>query len=118
MNPTATPAPMTNFDKTTIPSRVEPHSPTEMLFAWSNGETYAVPYFELRFICPCAHCVDEHTGKRTLKRENVQPDVRAVGVQAVGRYALQISWSDKHSTGMYPFDLLYGTCARHGLRIG
>lgn len=105
------------YDKTTIPNRVEPHSSTEMLLAWSNGASFAVPYFELRFYCPCANCVDEHTGVRTLKRENVKPDVRPTGVNAVGRYALQIAWSDAHSTGMYPFDLLYSICLEKGLPL-
>ena len=105
------------YDKTTIPNRVEPHSPTEMLLGWSNGASYAVPYFELRFFCPCANCVDEHTGVRTLKRENLRPDVRPTGVNAVGRYALQIAWSDGHSTGMYPFDLLYSICLEKGLPL-
>lgn len=106
-----------NYDKSTFPNQIEAHSPTEMRFGWTNGETYAVPYFELRFYCPCAHCVDEHTGKRTLKRENVKADVRPLEVHAVGRYAIQISWSDKHSTGMYPFDLLYSICLNKGLRL-
>lgn len=105
------------YDKTTIPSRVEPHSPTEMFFGWSNGASFAVPYFELRFYCPCANCVDEHTGVRTLKRENVAADVRPSAVNAVGRYALQMSWSDGHSTGMYPFDLLYSIGLEKGLPL-
>jgi DUF971 family protein len=105
------------FDKSTIPSRVESHSSTEMLLAWSNGASFAVPYFELRFYCPCANCVDEHTGVRTLKRENVAADVRPKAVNAVGRYAIQMTWSDNHSTGMYPFDLLYSICLEKGLPL-
>jgi DUF971 family protein len=110
-------APTTNFTASTIPNRIESHSPSEMFLGWSNGESFAVPYFELRYMCPCANCVDEHTGKRTLKREQVQADVRPTGVQAVGRYALQILWSDRHSTGMYPFDLLYSICLSKGLKL-
>jgi DUF971 family protein len=99
------------------PVRVEPRSATELLLGWSNGETFAVPYFELRFLCPCASCVDEHTGKRTLKREQVAADVRPLGVNPVGRYALQITWSDRHSTGMYPFDHLYAISVEKGMRL-
>ncbi len=106
-----------NYDKTTIPSRVESHSPTEMFFGWSNSASFAIPYFELRFYCPCANCVDERTGVRTLKRENVAADIRPIAVNAVGRYALQVTWSDKHSTGMYPFNLLYSICLEKGLRL-
>ena len=108
---------MQEFEKSTIPNRVEAHSTTEMRMDWSNGASFAVPYFELRFYCPCANCVDEHTGKRTLKREDLTADVRPTGVNAIGRYALQILWSDKHSTGMYPFNLLYSICLEKGLRL-
>lgn len=107
----------TGFDKSTIPSRVEPHSLTEIRMDWSNGASFAVPYFELRFYCPCASCVDEHTGKRTVKREDVAADVRPTGVNAIGRYALQLLWSDRHTTGMYPFNLLYSICLEKGLRL-
>lgn len=96
------------------PRRLEPHSPTQMLIEWNNGESYALPYAEIRFACPCAVCVDEHTGKRILRREQVAPDVRAVGIQVVGRYAIQVSWSDGHSTGMYHFDRLWELCRSTG----
>lgn len=105
------------FEKSTIPSRVEPHSATEMRIEWSNQAAFAVPYFELRFYCPCASCVDEHTGRRTLKRESLAADVRPTDVNAIGRYALQFHWSDKHSTGMYPFNHLFSICLEKGLRL-
>ncbi len=96
------------------PTQVEPQGTTEMLLAWSDGKGFIIPYVELRFQCPCASCVDEHTGKRVLKREQVAPDVRPLGVQVVGRYALQFNWSDGHSTGMYHFDRLYELCVGAG----
>ncbi len=105
------------FDSRSIPNLLEPHSSSELRIGWSTGASFAVPYFELRFHCPCANCVDEHTGKRTLKRENVAADVRPTEVHAVGRYAIQFTWSDKHSTGMYPYDLLFSICLEKGLRL-
>lgn len=69
-----------------------------------------MPYTELRFQCPCAACVDEHTGQRIIRRENVRPDVRVTGVQLIGRYAVQISFSDGHGSGIYPYDKLYPLC--------
>lgn len=106
------------------PSKIERHSDTEMLLSWKSPgsgapleESYALPYFELRFQCPCASCVDEHTGKRVLKREQVAPDVRPLGVSLVGRYAVQISWSDGHSSGIYPFDKLYPLCKAAGKKL-
>src|SRR6185437_11356092 len=98
------------------PTKIEPLSPTEMLLGFNNGEEYAVPYVELRFLCPCASCVDEHTGARIIKRESVRPDVRATGVQLIGRYAVQINWSDRHNTGMYHYDRLFEISQKFGLK--
>lgn len=99
------------------PTRIEPLSSSEMLLAWNTGESFAVPYFELRFQCPCASCVDEHTGRRTLKRESVQAAVRVTGAQLVGRYAVQLSFSDGHGTGLFHFDKLLELCQAQGKKI-
>lgn len=99
------------------PTQVEKHSPTEMKLAWNTGETFAIPFVEIRFQCPCAVCVDEKTGVRVLKRESIAADIRPTAVTPVGRYALQIVWSDRHSTGMYGFDRLYEISKEHGKSI-
>ena len=109
IEPTTTP--------TLVPKRIEPRNATEILLAWNNGDEYALPYFELRFHCPCASCVDEHTGKRTLKREQIQPDVRPLSIHPIGRYAIQINWSDRHSTGMYSFEGLATLCQALGVLL-
>lgn len=96
------------------PRRIEPHSPTEILVEWSDSQLYSLPYLELRYQCPCASCVDELTGRRVLKKEDVRPDVRPVKVEQVGRYAIRVAWSDGHSTGMYPFDRLDELCVKFG----
>jgi DUF971 family protein len=100
-----------------IPTRIDQHSPTEMLLAWNSGESFAVPFVELRFQCPCASCVDEHTGQRVLRRESIAADIRPTGVQLIGRYAVQITWSDGHQTGMYHFDRLFDLAQKQGRRL-
>ena len=57
----------------------------------------------LRLACACARCVDEWTGERRLDAASVPDDVRPIKIQPVGRYAIQIDWSDGHSTGIYSF---------------
>ena len=54
----------------------------------------------------CAACVDEVSGQRTLRPDQVAQGVTAVSVHPVGRYALQIVWSDGHDTGLYGFEYL------------
>jgi DUF971 family protein len=40
----------------------------------------------------------------------VPADVAPVRIQPVGRYAIQIDWSDGHETGIYPFRRLRELC--------
>lgn len=100
-----------------LPTRIEKHSETEMAIEWTSGERFALPFAELRFQCPCAVCVDEKTGVRVIRREQIPADIRPLGVQLVGRYAVQVRWSDNHATGMMHFDRLYELCREAGKLI-
>jgi DUF971 family protein len=100
-----------------IPIKIEPLSPTEMLIEWNTHEKYALPYVEIRFYCPCAGCVDEHTGQRTIEKSSISPEIRPTQVQLVGRYAIQMTWSDNHNTGMYHYDRLIELCQKQGKKI-
>lgn len=99
------------------PTRLEPFSSTELFLEWNQGERFSVPYVEIRYYCPCAGCVDEHTGQRTLERSSISPEIRPTQVQLVGRYAVQVSWSDGHNTGMYHYDRLMELCQKQGRKI-
>ncbi len=74
--------------------------------AWSDGRSCLYPYRYLRLQCACAGCVEEMTGRRMLKPAAIPEDIIVVEHMMVGRYAVQFLWSDGHSTGIYPFDLL------------
>jgi len=100
-----------------LPTQIEPFSPTEIYIAWNNGEKFTVPYLEIRYHCPCAGCVDEHTGQRTIEKKSIHPDIRAIKVQTIGRYAIQITWSDGHDTGMYHYDRLYELSQKQGKEL-
>lgn len=73
---------------------------------WADGVTSEFTPWLLRTRCPCAGCVDEMTGIRTLSPESVSRDIYPEAIHYVGRYALQFVWSDGHSTGIYPFEFL------------
>jgi DUF971 family protein len=82
-------------------------SESKILLRFDTGEEFRIAPLDLRFECPCATCVDEITGRRTLKRETLNPNVKPVKIEPVGRYGIHVEWSDGHRTGMYHFDRLY-----------
>lgn len=91
---------------------IEPHEigPTDdgsrLRITWKDGVTSEyVPHY-LRMMCPCAGCVDEMTGVRTLTSGMIDDDVYPTAIHYVGRYAIQCVWSDGHETGIYTFGYL------------
>ena len=77
---------------------------------WEDGHVSTYPAVYLRDSCRCASCVDEWTGRKVLRMEDIPKDIRALTVDAVGTYAIGIQWSDGHSSGIYAFDHLRDVC--------
>ncbi len=50
--------------------------------------------------------MDEWTGKRRSLILLLPSNFRAMKIDPVGNYAIQISWSDGHNSGIYSFRLL------------
>lgn len=75
-------------------------------FDWDDGARSTVPMRLLRQSCPCASCVEEWTGRRTLEPESVPADIRVVQAAAVGNYAVSFTFSDDHSTGIFTWAAL------------
>ena len=74
---------------------------------WKDGPETVYPARLLRMECPCAVCVDELSGIRSLQESMVPPGVHPAGIDRVGRYAIQIHWSDGHNTGIYTWERLH-----------
>lgn len=89
-----------------IPTQIRQHDPRTLSIVWADGAESLLDVRALRLACGCAHCVDEWSGEALLAPNSVPEDVAPVGIQSVGRYAIQIEWSDGHSTGIYPFERL------------
>lgn len=81
-------------------------SETELGILWSDDRECTYHVRDLRMNCPCAHCIDENTGKVTLDEKSISQDIRPKEIHSVGRYALNISFNDGHSTGIYSFERL------------
>jgi DUF971 family protein len=92
------------------PRRVELDPQGGLSVLWTDGHRSVYAPRPLRLACRCAHCEDEWSGERRLAAASVPEDVRALEVRPVGRYGLQLSWSDGHGTGIYTFDRLRALC--------
>jgi DUF971 family protein len=73
---------------------------------WAGGPEVVIPFVRLRDACPCAECVDENTGRKLIDPSQIPPDIRPERILPVGNYAVQIHWSDGHSTGLYSWRTL------------
>jgi DUF971 family protein len=91
--------------------------------AWSDGHTSRYPFAYLRDLCPCALCNDEREKKAQLSAAPPSPSpagsfefpmfkprVTAKAASAMGNYAVQITFSDGHATGIYSFEHLREIC--------
>jgi len=86
---------------------------------WSDGHTSHYDFAYLRDECPCATCNDERIRKSAFASAGpasaialpmFKPKPRAQAATTVGNYAIQITFTDGHSTGIYSYDHLRSIC--------
>ena len=88
---------------------------------WADGHASHYEFAYLREECPCATCNDAREKKAfigemgsALKSSPAlpmfKPKPRAQAATQVGNYAIQISFTDGHSTGIYSYDHLRNIC--------
>jgi DUF971 family protein len=82
---------------------------------WADGSSSHYPLAYLRKHCPCATCRTEReecaqpkpTGlSLTILPANIDKATQFTSAQLAGNYAIQITWADGHSTGIYDFRYL------------
>jgi ATP-binding protein involved in chromosome partitioning len=66
---------------------------------WEDGLIREIPLAELQRQCPCIQCQG--------KENNIDPEVEAEEVIAVGKYALRIGYRSGCSRGIYPFAMFH-----------
>jgi DUF971 family protein len=85
---------------------------------WSDGHKSAWSFAWLRDACPCATCKEERAqaGRKPGQPKPAPllpmfaPPAKPSSAQAVGRYALQFTWLDGHTSGIYSWEYLRGVC--------
>ena len=95
------------------PTRIIEESDSALSINWSDDAETFYNASQLRRACPCASCVNEWTGEKVLKDENVPEDLSFSRITVVGRYALNFHFSDGHDTGIYSFDFLRKLTENH-----
>ncbi len=98
---------MTGLDRTTpLPTEIKLHQGSRVLeLTFDDGHVFRLPYEFLRVHSPSAEVRGHGPGQETL-----QVGKREVGISEVapvGHYAIQPTFSDGHSSGIYSWDYLY-----------
>ena len=78
-----------------------------MTIVWADESQSEIDFATLRAGCPCAECRHLHEAvKPELPKPEDFVDIAMDKIEEVGNYALRITWSDGHSTGIYSFEYL------------
>jgi DUF971 family protein len=72
---------------------------------FSDGAEFRIPFELMRIYSPSAEVQGHGPGQEVL--QTGKQDVEITRVEPVGHYAVQLSFSDGHDTGIYSWDLLY-----------
>ena len=74
----------------------------QVFIRWADGHQSVIPITRLRGYCPCAECQGHGGAVRWIDNE-----VNGISAaEPVGRYALNFTFSDNHSTGIYRWEQL------------
>lgn len=105
--PCYSPAAMAGLTKDSpLPTEIKLHQQSRRLeIAFSDGARFALPFEFLRVYSPSAEVRGHGPGQETLQTGKRNVDIK--GVEPVGNYALQPTYSDGHDTGIYSWDYLY-----------
>jgi len=86
---------------------------------WSDAHASHYDFAYLREECPCATCNDERIRKSAVPGAGptsspalpmFKPKPRAQSATTVGNYAIQITFTDGHATGIFSYDHLRSIC--------
>ena len=95
----------------TDPTAIRLDAATNRLrITWADGHESVYDGGYLRWICPCARCRGHAPGEVEPPSWDACADVRVTHAELVGSYALRLTLSDGHDTGIYRFEHLRDAC--------
>ena len=109
------------IDSRKKPANVKVHvtSGAGVDITWSDAHASHYEFAYLREECPCATCNDERIRKSAVPGAGptsspalpmFKPKPRAQSATTVGNYAIQITFTDGHATGIFSYDHLRSIC--------
>jgi len=91
---------------TPSPVSVTLHQQSRVLeIGFSDGREFRIPFELMRVFSPSAEVQGHGPGQEVLQTGKRLVDIS--GLEPVGNYALQPTFSDGHDTGIYSWDYLY-----------
>ena len=104
----------------TTPLNLDLKKDERLRIAWQDGQISTFTISQLRSICPCAVCkltregADPHqlmkppekTTRLTILPGNYSGQLAVSSAEMVGNYALKLTFTDGHDTGIYSFAYL------------
>ncbi len=92
--------------ETPTPTEIKLHQKSRVLeIAFADGKTFRLPCEFLRVYSPSAEVRGHGPGQEVL--QTGKKNVEITQIEPAGSYALQLTFSDGHDTGIYSWDLLY-----------
>jgi len=98
---------MAGLDKDTpTPQDITLHGASRVLeVVFSDGQTFRIPFELMRVYSPSAEVQGHGPGQEVL--QTGKREVGIVGLEPVGNYAVQPTFSDGHDSGIFSWDYLY-----------
>ena len=91
--------------QTPQPTEITVHQQSRMLeVGFSDGRQFRIPFELMRVYSPSAEVQGHGPGQEVL--QTGKRDVDVVALEPVGNYAVQPTFSDGHSSGIYSWDYL------------
>ncbi len=93
------------------PTEIKLHQASRVLeIAYADGRNFKLPCEFLRVYSPSAEVRGHGPGQEVL--QTGKKEIAITKIEPVGNYAVQLTFSDGHDTGIYSWDLLYEYGAR------
>jgi DUF971 family protein len=94
------------------PTAVTVHQTSRVLeIGFDDGASFRIPFEMLRVFSPSAEVQGHGPGQEVL--QTGKREVGIIGLEPVGHYAVQPTFSDGHDTGIFSWGYLYDLGSRH-----